>query len=975
MHVTESTALTSSAVWACVSLISSDVASLPFILYKRVKDQGKHRYTDHITYELLHDAPNPEMTAMVFRETMQAHLLLWGNAYAEIVRDGGWPLTPDRVNVRRDVRTQQLAYDVARIDGAYDSVPAANMLHIAGLGFDGMRGYSVISHARESVGLSLATERFGGTFFGNGASFGGVFQHPGRMSEPAIKNFRESVNAQHQGVERSGKFIVTEEGMTYTRLGIPPNDAQFLETRKFQVTEIARWFRVPPHKIQELDRSTYNNIEHQGIEYYTDTLRPWLVRWEQEINRKLISRAERKIQYVEHLVEGVLRGDLASRYAAYAIGRQWGWLSPNDVREKENLNPLPVGGDIYLVPTNMAPADRLTEIIDAQIAAKNTPAPAQPAPPPADPGVNAGRMVELIQAALVNVETRIAETTAKITTAEADALRWKESAGAFEADVAVHRTDLATAQAEANRLKAVLLEATERADRLALEQEALRTEVDATKSQLHIADQMMAETSKHHLDAVTRADALQVERDRLAAAQVDATQRFDQVTADHAAAVLALQTATDAERHAAEQRVSEQRSLVDAAEQARDARALELATLESMLATAQAQVATVTAELEALRAQHAALTRDAIAAKLAAAQAIADAAAARTTAEQTLVEQATSLEVERKSRAETEAALSDVRASAAAASSLAETTKSAAEIAAAETLAIRTAAEQAAIDHAHALATEQADKAALQAELERLKHAEIARVEALHLAQEHATQALATASEATAVRAVAEQMSADQATKLAIEQAANAATQAEMAKRTQAFAAHRRALRSAHRHQITDAVAKLIYKETERATKNQATPEKLRSWAESFYLLHEDNYVDSLRSVMRQHLVLIGSSADVDAYTRAKVHPHLTAALTQLRTICDGDPAEFHITLERLKTRWLQDRPAALADVVAQDDIETDEYLRSVDPTRVDAPAPPQIHIHNHPAPTTGKSVKFTRNVDGSVDSASIEDD
>lgn len=384
VSLNENSALTYSAVWAAVSLLAGDIASLPLILYKRLPDGGRERFTSHPLYRLLHDEPNPEMASMPFRECLTAHLLTWGNAYAEIERDAAgrpvalWPLTPDRVAPLR-TPAGTLTYRVSNPTGTDTFLRPADVLHVPGLGYDGTVGYSVVAKARESLGLGLAAERFGASFYGNGATFGGVLAHPGKLSDVALKHLRESIESRHQGVDKAHRFLMLEEGMSYTSLGIPPEDSQFLETRQFQVEEVARWFSVPPHKIGYLKYATYSNIEHQGIDYLTSSLRRWLVRWEQEINRKLIAASERRQQYVEHLTDAILRGDIQSRYAAYAIARQWGWMSVNDIRERENMNPLPDDeGQMYLVPLNMSPADRLDEIIDKQVAPDPTPTPNAP---------------------------------------------------------------------------------------------------------------------------------------------------------------------------------------------------------------------------------------------------------------------------------------------------------------------------------------------------------------------------------------------------------------------------------------------------------------------------------------------------------------------------------------------------------------------------------------------------------------------
>jgi HK97 family phage portal protein len=448
VSVNEQTALNYSAVWAAVQRISGDVGSLPLVLYRRVGD-GKEPLRDHPTYRLLHDQPNPDMTAVVFRETMQAHLLTWGNAYAEIDWRGDgrpqalWPIDPSRVTPERDAGGN-LYYKVQNYSKADMKFAPEDMLHIPGLGFDGTCGYSVVQKARESIGLGIAMERFGGAFFGNGATLGGTLTHPGRLSDQAKKNLRESFNARHRGVDRAHNVGILEEGVVYTPLGVPPDDAQFLESRMFQVTEIARWFQVPPHMLADLTKSAFSNIEQQQIDYYTGTLRRWLVRWEQEINRKLV--LQQGTQFVEHVIDGLLRGDIESRYQAYAVGRQWGWLSADDVRAKENMNPLPAeAGRIYLVPINMAPADRINEVIDKQV---------EPAPKP----VVRSNGEDMTPAVLAQLELlrqehadRLAQLTTVVTERDGDFVR--ELAAAREA---AEGDRLARAQAEANSAQTVL---------------------------------------------------------------------------------------------------------------------------------------------------------------------------------------------------------------------------------------------------------------------------------------------------------------------------------------------------------------------------------------------------------------------------------------------------------------------------------------------------------------------------------------
>lgn len=362
--VTALGSMRSTAVFACVRVLAESVASLPLIVYQRL-EQGKQRAQGHRLYSLLHDLPNREMTSIELRETLMGHLALWGNAYCEIQRDRGgrvmglWPLRPDRVDVVRG-SDRRLYYRVTfgdELDPRPETVTLldSQVMHIRGLGHDGIKGHSPIGLAREAVGLALATEEFGSRFFGNGARPGGILEHPGALSDKAHGRLRESWNEMYQGLSRSHRVAILEEGMKYHEIGIPPEDAQFLETRKFQVNEIARLFRVPPHMIGDLERATFSNIEHQSLDFVIHSLRPWLVRWEQAITRDLLEPAERASYYAEHLVDGLLRGDIGARYEAYSQGRQNGWLSANDIREMENLNPID-GGDVYLVPLSMIPA-------------------------------------------------------------------------------------------------------------------------------------------------------------------------------------------------------------------------------------------------------------------------------------------------------------------------------------------------------------------------------------------------------------------------------------------------------------------------------------------------------------------------------------------------------------------------------------------------------------------------------------------
>lgn len=360
--VTESSALRSTAVFGCTRILAETIGALPLPVYERL-EKGKTRAPDHPLYEVLHNVANTEMTAQVLRETLTAHAALWGNGYAEIEYDGAgrviglWPLLPDRTYPYRDPQTKELLYITRLTDGQEVKLPANKVFHLIGLGFDGMKGYSPISMARQAVGLSLATEEYGARFFGDGAHPGAVVEHPLKLSEQAHQNLQSSLTSAYSGLGKSHRLLLLEEGMKWQQIGIPPEDAQFLETRKFQVAEIARVFRVPLHMLAELDRATFSNIEHQSLEFLTYTLTPWLIRWEQAISMRLFTRNERRRFLAEFVVEGLLRGDIKTRYEAYAVARQNGWMNANEIREKENMNPFD-GGDTYLANGNMVPVDQ-----------------------------------------------------------------------------------------------------------------------------------------------------------------------------------------------------------------------------------------------------------------------------------------------------------------------------------------------------------------------------------------------------------------------------------------------------------------------------------------------------------------------------------------------------------------------------------------------------------------------------------------
>ena len=369
--VNERSAMQMTAVYSCVRVLSEAVAGLPLHLYRYTDGGSKEKAIDHPLYFVLHDEPNPEMTSFVFRETLMTHLLLWGNAYAQIIRNGKgevvalYPLMPNRMTVDRDEKGQlyyeyQTSTDEARTTkGGTVRLKPSDVLHVPGLGFDGLVGYSPIAMAKNAIGLAIAAEEYGSKFYANGAAPSGVLEHPGVLKDPA--KLRDSWTQTFGGSSNSNKVAVLEEGVKYTPISIAPNEAQFLETRKFQINEIARIFRVPPHMIGDLDRSTFSNIENMSLEFVKYTLEPWLVRWEQSMMRVLISQNDKSQYFIKFNVDGFLRGSYQERMQGYSVGIQNGFMCPNDVRSLENMDLIPeeLGGNNYMVNGNMI---RLTAV-------------------------------------------------------------------------------------------------------------------------------------------------------------------------------------------------------------------------------------------------------------------------------------------------------------------------------------------------------------------------------------------------------------------------------------------------------------------------------------------------------------------------------------------------------------------------------------------------------------------------------------
>lgn len=361
VRVDHDTALQFSVVWACVRIISETLASVPWRVHRHREDGGRDLIEGGVD-DLLHRRPNPEMGAFEFRQAIMGHVLTWGNGYAEIERGSNgqiialWLLPPDLVEPQRDERGK-LVYVVRGLGGPNAVLRREDVLHFRGLGFDGIRGYSVIEMAARAIGLGLATERFGTDFFANGAHPSAAIEYPGTVDDDMADRMRKSLHE----VSGPGKWMspmLLESGTKWINTGLPQKDSQFLETRVFQVRDLSRIYRIPLHMLGDLADATFSNVENQKIEFVSGSIMPWAVRLEQEVDMKLLGRpiGGRRL-FTRMNLAGLLRGDLESQNRAFATGVQWGWYSPNDVRRFFDLNPIfDKSGDEYLRPVNMVPA-------------------------------------------------------------------------------------------------------------------------------------------------------------------------------------------------------------------------------------------------------------------------------------------------------------------------------------------------------------------------------------------------------------------------------------------------------------------------------------------------------------------------------------------------------------------------------------------------------------------------------------------
>lgn len=360
--VTERTALNIAAVYQAVNVLANDVSKLPLFLYRRLLDGGRERDKAHPTSFLLRHKPNQYLTSVIFKKTLMQHALLWGNGYAAIFRDGA--ARPIELIILDPSRTYpvwnskgELRY-ITTINNERRTLFPEDVFHLRGLAFDGIKGYSPVELARNSLALGVAAEKFGNKFFSNGAVATGVLSHPGVLKGQAAENLREEFEEKHRGLGQTLRTIVLQEGVKFQQLTIPNEAAQFLQTREFQKAEVASWFNLPPHKVGAGDRTSYASLEQENQSYLDASLDPWLIAFEEECWDKLLTEEEkhRDTHFVEFLRDALLRTDLPTRYESYATGIQWGILSPNEARRLENKPPRGPEGDEFVRPVNMAPA-------------------------------------------------------------------------------------------------------------------------------------------------------------------------------------------------------------------------------------------------------------------------------------------------------------------------------------------------------------------------------------------------------------------------------------------------------------------------------------------------------------------------------------------------------------------------------------------------------------------------------------------
>lgn len=594
VSVNENSMLDHSPVWAGVSILARDIAKLPLVLYKNLPNGGKEPFKNHPLYRILHDEWNPEMTSYKARETMFALCILYRNAYAEIVRNeagqiaGLYPIVPTRVTPFREANSGRLMYRVSNPNGGQTILSPANIIHFSGLSLDGVIGETLAGHAEESVSLGLAAEKFGAAFFGNGATFGGVVSYPNALNPETRNTVREQIEAVHAGVERAHKILVLAAGAKFDQRGTAPDNAQYIETRKFQINEVSRWLTMPPHKLGDLENAHFTNIEEQEIQYYVGTVSGWLKMAEQELQRKCIRPLEYAQQTIEHRMEGVLRGNSTQRADYYAKMHAIGVFSINDILRLENMNPIGEAGNMHLVPLNMVPIEKYPEMIDAKIEADKAKIQAQkqidaPKPEP-EPSKDDDAAVNALREAVREATERAEQHAARAAEAATEAATSKD-----------HVEEWRTI-AEQEKIAATA--ARDEADRHAVALAAVTVERDAAVAQREQEAALRADAERRAQEA----EAAKVAAEHAALEQADNARR----AAEQVAAALAQKEDAEVRGLSSQQETVSVRAAVEAAQAELDSRNAALAEAQRALDAATQDAAAAQAKARELEADIAA---------------------------------------------------------------------------------------------------------------------------------------------------------------------------------------------------------------------------------------------------------------------------------------------------------------------------------------------------------------------------------
>lgn len=931
--VTELLAFTVAAFWDGVNQQSSDVAKLPLNLLKVRPGGGSDHYIESKTYKLLKMSPNPETRSLTFRRTIQAHALVYGNGYAEIVRDmlgrptALWILHPNRVRPYYEDRQQPGTRKPLRyqIDGSDLVLNPSDVIHIAGLSDDGVMGFNLVSVAREALGLALASQQFASAFFGNGTRFGGIMTSDVPLDEDQKKEIREAVEAVHAKADKAFRMLVLGAGFKFTETGVKPNEAQMKEIRDQQVTEIARFLNMPLHrlKLNTPGAVSYASVEMADLDYYKGPILTWTRTWEEELDAKLVPSLEWNRQYFKHNTNAFLRGDIKSRYDALGIARDKGIINADEWRDLEDMNPQPGGqGQLYLVQSAQVPLEKLAELVDSQIK-KNTAPPPAPAPPSPAGGDDdeAGRALATL---IDELRAAYASTVAQIEASIADS----RQLDALERDAANLRGQIGTLEVLQAEKDTRIRETQQHVDDIRTAGDVVAAEIRESSALKMAAAARDLEIERHKVAAAEQANAaLEAQSVRLAADVVDADGRAHaadaarteaetlvaQLTEERSALVMArdaaVSVAEDAQAAAASAEEARLQAIQIKAEAERDQ-----AEAQALLREAEAALDTATGEKLALEADKAAAVQ--LAGEAEARAGAADMARQRA---DEAVAAATTVVCETKDRATTlEGRTSDLEAQLAEAQRLAtEAGDSAAaarsEVEAAMTLAAEadaatSAATRAAVDaqgRADALAQRVAECEAQMAAVERqLGESGMALVEARG-AHEMATT-----------------MAAEVAARLQQSEAERTTAQIEHVGRLAAVL-------GAHRALVEDVVKRLVEREVDRATSRNASPQKLRAWMATFYPTFGETFVEAILPAVRVHVAWQQSTDDPRAVAQAMAARHVEESIRQLMPLLEADEADFQVSVQQLLTRWEKDRPTHAADALLADEIA---YLRGLQP-------------------------------------------